>query len=154
MSLCTRLFNPGRRAALAGLISLGIALLRPRRLLAGEDLASRALAFEELIRGLTGGQGPVASSALELKVPALAEDGSMVPVSLSGGPLPVESLALLARENPNPLLAQFVFYPGARPIVALRVKLQRSGALQLLAVTKDRVYDTKTHVEVAQGGCG
>ena len=96
----------------------------------------------------------VTSERITLTVPAVAEDGAVVPVTLESRIDNTDRLVLLAENNPLPLLAAFTLGTPSLPFVTLRVKLNASGEVFALARANGRYYMAKRMVRVVVGGCG
>ncbi len=94
------------------------------------------------------------TSLLSFTIPAVAEDGAVVPVSLESRIARTDRLVLLAEKNPFPLLAAFDFAAPAVPFVTLRVKLNATGRVVALARANGRYFATERLVRVVVGGCG
>ena len=98
---------------------------------------------------------------VELNVPAIAENGFVVPLGVKV-PSPmtpddhVKAIHVFAELNPWPTLASFHFGPLAgRAEVATRVRLARTGKVMAYAVMSDgTVWRAVRQVEVVIGGCG
>lgn len=144
------------------LLGGGLAVLASRIAMAGPTglnrpwprLAFAARKLEEAQAHLFGLRKPQESAQITLDIPDLAEDGAVVPVSVFTSLPEVDSIALLAEKNPNPLLAQFLLSPRLEPFVSTHVKLGGSGAVLALVRSKGRVYVARKTVKVTVGGCG
>ncbi|NDY92818.1 thiosulfate oxidation carrier protein SoxY [Ideonella livida] len=102
---------------------------------------------------------PEPSALVSLRVPALAEDGTSVAVSVSvavpAGAPGVQRLLVLVAHNPVPLAAVFEVGDAVAPQVALRVKMAQDTAVYAVAVLADgRALYARQEVTVALGGCG
>lgn len=94
-----------------------------------------------------------ATDRIAFTIPAVAEDGAVVPVTLESRIDGTDRLVLFAERNPFPLLAAFRFAPAASPFVTLRVKLHATGRVVALARANGRYYRTQATVRVVVGGC-
>ena len=106
--------------------------------------------------GMAGGRGP-----LSLTLPRIAENGNSVALSFSvESPMTaedhIESVVILAPENPYVRIATFHFTPmSGTAKAATRMRLARTQDVIALARTGDgRRYRAQERVEVTIGGCG
>lgn len=118
----------------------------------GPDAAFDAKSFPEALRALGG--MPQASAQIALDVPALAENGAVVPVVVSSTLPGSQEILILVDGNPQPVAARFTLPEGTEPFVATRIKLATSGTV-IAAVRTDRgLFAAARAVEVTAGGCG
>ncbi|TAN49608.1 MAG: thiosulfate oxidation carrier protein SoxY [Methylococcaceae bacterium] len=117
----------------------------------------QAFAADHLQTALTqlyGPHKPENSEQIRLEIPELAEDGAVVPVTVSTTLPGVESIALLAEKNPTPLLAEFILTEGLEPFVSTHVKLAASCLVLAVVRAQGQSYSTQRMVKVMVGGCG
>lgn len=140
-------------AAVAAL--LAAAGLWPGR---GQAASNRA-AFEarslaDVVKAL-GGSAPLASRELLLGGPDIAENGSVVPVTLSSSLPGIRRLVLLVEKNPNILSAVFELGDGVEADFRLNLKMAQSSNVFLVAMMGDgRVLYTVREIKVTIGSCG
>ncbi len=142
-----------RRQWLGGLLALGATALLPTRLFAGLaafNATDTEAVLDDLFKGLPIEQ----SDAVNLRTPDIAENGAVVPVTVSTDITGVESITLVVDENPNPLSASFTLSPDAVANVSFRVKMGKSSTVRALIKTSDKVYMATREVKVTIGGCG
>lgn len=137
--------------SLASLTSLGWAA-RPCRAAIDPDAAFDATSFAEALRALGGVPQPTTRIALEL--PALAENGAVVPIVVSSALPGTEEIAILVDGNPQPLAARFAIPPGTAPFVATRIRLAGTGTVYGAVRTDRGLFAVARGVEVVAGGCG
>lgn len=149
--------NITRRQALAW--STGAAVLAIGGFGSTAALADKA-ATDKRIMDFTGGKEPQAGK-ITLTAPEIAENGNTVPVSvdvdsaMSGGDV-VESVLILAEDNPSPAVATFHFsaMSGAASATT-RMRLAKTQNVIAVAKMADgSVYMDKKPVKVTIGGCG
>jgi sulfur-oxidizing protein SoxY len=98
---------------------------------------------------------PIEDSAqLSISAPDIAENGRVVPVGVRIELPNATQFALLAANNPTPLLARVRLTPAVAPEVALRVKLDETTDLIAIAEADGQLYRTSRSVKVTGGGCG
>ena len=139
-------------AALAGLL----AGLLPSGAQA-EALAKTAFdakTLDELYKQL-GLSKPVASKDVTLTAPDIAENGAVVPVTVSSGAANVVRMLVLVEKNPNVLTASFDVSPTVEAAFQTRVKMGQTSNVYAVAITSDkRVLFAQKEVKVTLGGCG
>jgi sulfur-oxidizing protein SoxY len=106
------------------------------------------------IKALYGGKTPQASDAVNLDAPEIAEDGAVVPISVSATLPDVTSIAIVLPGNPFPLAARYVMAPGTSAMVANRLKMAKTGKVLALVESGGKVFSASKEVKVTVGGCG
>jgi sulfur-oxidizing protein SoxY len=103
-----------------------------------------------------GGGAPAATDAVSWgSTPEIAENGAVVPISVTSKVPNTQSIAVLIEKNPNALAAKFDFPAGTDPTVSTRVKIGQSSNVHALIKTADGKYFVATReVKVTLGGCG
>lgn len=144
-----------RRNFLRGLAAFAALATFPRMLLAAwPEKAFKAKTLDESLAALFGGTPPVASDQVNLKIPDIAENGAVVPVTVSTDMPDVESISVLVANNPNPLAASFELSPGTNAEVSTRIKMGQSSDVIGVVKTKSGAFMTRKEVKVTIGGCG
>ena len=140
-------------AAVAGLATT--AGLLPQVALAYDEAPFKADNMEDTLKALGVSGEMQESSDVTLKGPDIAENGAVVPFTLSSKLPNVKQLALLIENNPAPLSAVFAVLPTVEPEFATRSKMQETSNVYAVAITDDgkALYDMK-EVKVTLGGCG
>lgn len=106
--------------------------------------------FKQLLRG----KPVVATDKLELNIPEIAENGALVPVTVSTGLDNIISLALVVEKNPVPLALHAEFSPELLPFLSARLKMASTCFVYALAETEKEWLSAKKLVKVTIGGCG
>jgi sulfur-oxidizing protein SoxY len=100
------------------------------------------------------GKTAEASDKVKLDAPEIAENGAVVPVSVSTTLTDVTSIAFLVSENPNALIAQYRIPAGTVPSVANRIKMAKTSNVIVLVEAGGKLYSATKEVKVTVGGCG
>lgn len=116
-------------------------------------VANTAEPISSILGKILGKAQTVRSPLFTFDIPDVAENGALVPVTLSSR-VPAEGFYLLAEGNPGPLLAEFHFHGNAISKASFRVKLNQSGPVQALAKTPEGWLESERNVRVMVGGCG
>ncbi|MFY9760626.1 MAG: thiosulfate oxidation carrier protein SoxY [Xanthobacteraceae bacterium] len=142
--------------SLAGLGLAGVAPLSPARADAAKwpKDAFGQKTEADAIKTLFAGKTPEASDKVNLDAPEIAENGAVVPISVSTTLPDVTSIAILVSENPFPLAAIYPIPPGTSPTVANRLKMAKTSKVIALVTSGDKVFSASKEVKVTVGGCG
>ena len=143
-----------RRALIKSLFTAAAVLAVPRWLFAARPTAAfNADSAEGVIEGLF--DVPITESdKVMLKIPDIAENGAVVPVSVSTDLANVESISVVVLNNPTPLAAVFEMSPQSVPDISVRIKMGESSLVQVIVKADGKLYSRSKEVKVTIGGCG
>ena len=119
---------------------------------AGPAGAFAAKTFAEAMAALDAAPAP--SALVTLVVPSIAENGAVVPITVSSALPGTREIVLLVDCNPLPVAVQFGFPPGSEPFVSTRIRMAASGTVVAAVLTDHGVYAVSRAIEVTVGGCG
>ncbi|MEH2538316.1 MULTISPECIES: thiosulfate oxidation carrier protein SoxY [unclassified Bradyrhizobium] len=94
------------------------------------------------------------SDKVKMDAPEIAENGAVVPISVSTTLADVTSVAFLVSENPNVLIAKYNIPAGTLPSVANRIKMAKTSNVTVLVEAGGKLYSASKEVKVTVGGCG
>ncbi|HKS20572.1 MAG TPA: thiosulfate oxidation carrier protein SoxY [Bradyrhizobium sp.] len=100
------------------------------------------------------GKTAEASDKVKLDAPEIAENGAVVPVSVSTALADVTSIAFLVNENPNALVASYKIPAGTVPSIANRIKMAKTSNVTVVVEAGGKLYSATKEVKVTVGGCG
>ncbi len=100
------------------------------------------------------GKTAEASDQVKLDAPEIAENGGVVPISVTTTLADVTSIAFLVSENPNALAASYQIPPGTVPAVANRLKMAKTTNVIVVVEAGGKLYSATKEVKVTVGGCG
>ncbi len=100
------------------------------------------------------GTVPEDSDAILLETPDIAENGAVVPVSVTSNIPGTERVYVMVELNPNPLAAMFMLPEGAEPFVQSRVKMAQTSNIYGVVYAGGKYYKTARETKVTLGGCG
>jgi len=100
------------------------------------------------------GKIPEPSDKVSLDAPEIAENGAVVPISVSTTLPDVTSIAIIVSENPFPLAANYPIAPGTAAMVANRLKMAKTSKVIALVESGGKVFSASKEVKVTVGGCG
>ena len=128
-------------------------------LIPGQALAAYpAKAFAEktvdsALSSLLGSASAEDSSDVRIKAPDIAENGSVVPVTVTTSLENVESITIVAEGNGTPLVGSFNL-SGAEGYVSTRIKMGKTGNVLAVVKSGGKMYAGRKEVKVTIGGCG
>ena len=152
-----------RRVLLTGAAALGAISLAGRALLSVAQAAAAqawpADAFKQkseadLLKALYGGKTAEASDKVKLDAPEIAENGAVVPISVTSALPDTTSISILVMENPYVLAASYSLGEGAAPSVANRLKMAKTTNVVAIVESGGKLFSAKKEVKVTVGGCG
>ena len=146
----------GRRLLLKGGAALAVLAALPRAVLAAvwPEKAFAATEADAAMSALFGANGATPSDRITLKVPEIAENGAVVPVTISTTLENVESISIVVENNPRPLAASFEIPAGTLPNVSSRIKMGETSDVVAVVKTQTGIYSATKQVKVTIGGCG
>jgi sulfur-oxidizing protein SoxY len=146
-----------KRSLAAGSVGIAAAtgLLAPQQVLAAwNKTAFESKDLADGLKALLGSSDMTESGEIKVKAPDIAENGAVVPITIETDMTGVESIAVIASNNPVPLLANFVLGPGALGFVSTRIKMGKTGDVIGVVKAGGKLYSAKKEVKVTIGGCG
>jgi sulfur-oxidizing protein SoxY len=94
------------------------------------------------------------SDKVKMDAPEIAENGAVVPISVTTSLADVTSISILVAENPNALAASYKIPAGTMPSVANRLKMAKTTNVIAIVEAGGKLYSTTKEVKVTVGGCG
>lgn len=91
---------------------------------------------------------------IELKLPSIAENGAVVPISITSSLELVEQFYIFVEKNPVPLAAIFNLSPEMDAFASTRLKIAQTSEVIVVAKAAGHLYRTQQTVKVTIGGCG
>ena len=154
--------NPQRRDALkqggtAAIFALfaSAGLIRPGTARADwNPTAFGAKGVDAVIKGLGGATAAPSKDVGWGSTPEIAENGAVVPISVTSNIPKTETIALLVEKNPNTLAASFTIPPGTDPSISTRVKMGESSQVHALIRADGKYFIASREIKVTLGGCG
>ncbi|MFK4512116.1 thiosulfate oxidation carrier protein SoxY [Bradyrhizobium daqingense] len=155
--------HPTRRLILQGaasvaLIGLGNLLFAasPARAAANDKYPEEAFKQKSEADAIKALYGKTAepSDKVKLDAPEIAENGGVVPVSVTTTLDKVTSISFFVAENPFALAASYKIADGTIPGVANRLKMAKTTKLVAIVEADGKLYSATKEVKVTVGGCG
>jgi sulfur-oxidizing protein SoxY len=94
------------------------------------------------------------SDKVKLDAPEIAENGAVVPITVSSSLADVTSISILVADNPNALAASYRIPAGTLPSVANRLKMAKTTNVIAIVEAGGKLYSATKEVKVTVGGCG
>jgi len=94
------------------------------------------------------------TNKIQLKLPRVAENGSVVPITITSTIKNVDTVYIFSEKNPVPLIATFTLQPELAMYIGARFKMQETCDVIVILKAKDQYYQARQRVKVTLGGCG
>lgn len=130
---------------------------------AGVITSQEALAFDlrtgfdakSLADALTvlGGTA-VDSKDITITTPDIAENGAVVPVSVTTSLPNTSEIYIFVEKNPNPLAAVFMIPADTESMVQTRLKMGQSTNVLVVVKAGGKLFSASKETKVTLGGCG
>jgi sulfur-oxidizing protein SoxY len=153
------MFDKKRRKILKGSLGVGVAagagLLAPNALFAAwPEAAFKAKDQATALKDLLGSDAVEASDAIDIKAPDIAENGAVVPVTVSTTLEGAKTISVFSMGNQAPLIASFELSGEAEPFVSTRIKMAETSDVVAVVQTDAGLFRATKNVKVTIGGCG
>ncbi len=148
-----------RRTTLRAMMASGLASFAPLPQARAENApgwpeqAFQKKSEDDAMKALFG-KPAEASDKIGLEVPEIAENGAVVPVSVSSKLEGTTSIAILIPENPYTLAAHYKIAEGTAAGVACRLKMAKTSSVVAVVEAGGKLYSATKQVKVTLGGCG
>ncbi len=139
---------------LAGLIT-AVALFNITRLFAdwpGKLFKSKS--NDDILRKLTDADELSETDLITIKAPDIAENGAVVPITVSAEFSNVRKISILVDNNPSPLTSSYEINSQLSPYVSTRVKMAKTSNIIAIVTTDDGHFSASRNIKVTIGGCG
>ena len=144
----------GSATAIFGLF-VAAGLVRPGNAHAAWNQAAFAAKGVDAVVKSLGGAGTAATKDVSWgTTPEIAENGAVVPVSVTSNIAKTESISILIDKNPNTLAATFLIPPGTDANVSTRVKMGETSQVHALIKADGKYFVATREIKVTLGGCG
>ena len=132
----------------------GLVFTSPLKVWASLRDGFKAETVDDALKAVLGNLPVEQSDQIKFKFPDIAENGAVVPVSVSTELADVKAISIVIENNPNPLTSRIVLAPDAVADVSTRVKMGASSMVHVYVETPNKIYTTAKEVKVTIGGCG
>ena len=150
-----RTFLQSSLAGSAVAVAVGAGLINPRTVLAAwPQAAFDAKSVQDAMSSLFGSADNTATDDISIKAPDIAENGSVVPVSVKTKIGGTSRIAIIAEKNGTPLAASFSLGKGTQGFVSTRIKMGKTSDVIAVVEAGGKRYSSRKNVKVTIGGCG
>ena len=150
-----RTFLKSTLAGSAVAVAMGAGLLQPRQVLAAWPKAGfDAKTVQEAMTGIYGSADSEPSADIAIKAPDIAENGAVVPVTISTSLPNVSAIGIIVEKNGTPMTANFILSENSKGFVSTRVKMGKTSNIIAIVTSGGKNYSARKEVKVTIGGCG
>ena len=154
MNTKRRTFLKGTLAAGSVGMAVSAGLLSPRAVLAAwPNQAFEAKTMTDAMKGIVGSD-QAAAGDIKIKAPDIAENGAVVPVSVTTDIAGAKSISLITEKNQQPMTASFDLGAGAEGYVSTRIKMGKTSNVIAVVKADGKLHSAVKEVKVTIGGCG
>ena len=150
-----RVLLKGTFAAGATGIAISAGLLTPKAVLAAWPKAAfEAKDSKAALEASMGSSSATESADIKLKAPDIAENGAVVPITVTSEIANTEAISVIVAENGTPLAATFNLGATTTGLVSTRIKMGKTSDVTAVVKAGGKLYSTSKNVKVTIGGCG
>ncbi len=136
-------------------IAISAGLLTPKAVLAAWPKAAfEATDSNTAIKESFGSSDTTESGDIKLKAPDIAENGAVVPVTVTSKIANTEAISIVVAGNGTPLAATFNLGANTKGFVSTRIKMGKTSDVTAVVKAGGKLYSTSKNVKVTIGGCG
>jgi len=155
MNTKRRTFLKSSAAASAVGIAVTAGLITPRSVFAAwPSAAFEATDVNAAIKSTFGDGAITESSDIKVKAPDIAENGAVVPITVTSNIPGTSSISVLVSKNNTPLAASFQLADNTEGFVSTRIKMSQTSDVVVVVKAGGKLYSAKKEVKVTIGGCG
>ena len=148
-----RVLLKGTLAAGATGIAISAGLLTPKAVLAAWPKAAfEAKDSNAALEASLGSSSTTESADIKLKAPDIAENGAVVPVTVTSSIANTEAISIVVAENATPLAATFNLGATTNGFVSTRIKMGKTSDVTAVVKAGGKLYSTSKNVKVTIGG--
>jgi len=154
VSIKRRTFIKGSAATGALALAVSAGLLVPKSVLAAwPENAFKQKELNDAIDALFG-TSKTEDGKIEISAPEIAENGAVVPISVTTKIPNVQSIGVFVSKNPQPLTCSYDFQGTLDGFVSTRIKMGETSDIIAVVKAESGLFSTKKTVKVTIGGCG
>ena len=152
-----RFFLKSTLASSAVAMAASSGLLVPGQVFALAEWNKAAFDAKDLqsaMKGAVGSDMTDASDKITVKAPDIAENGAVVPVTISTTLPDVKNISLFVEQNGTPLAAKYNLGATAEAFISTRIKMGKTSNVIAVCESGGKLYSARKEVKVTIGGCG
>ncbi len=136
-------------------IAISAGLLTPKTVLAAWPKAAfEAKDEKSALQAAFGSTTLTNSNDIKLKAPDIAENGAVVPVTITSTIPNIDSISIVVEHNHWPIAATFNLGPKTDGYISTRIKMGKTSDVTAIVKAGGKLYSTSKNVKVTIGGCG
>jgi len=136
-------------------VAISAGLLTPKAVLAAWPKAAfEAKEANAALEAALGSSAATESGEIKMKAPDIAENGAVVPITVTSDIDGSESISIVVKENGTPLAASFNMGPDTAAFVSTRIKMAKTSDVTAVVKAGGKLYSASKNVKVTIGGCG
>ena len=136
-------------------VTVGSGMLVPQRAIgAYAQAAFEAKDVNSALSAAMGSDQHSASGDIKLKAPDIAENGAVVPVTVSSSMGNIDAISIIAASNAQPLTSTYMLTSACEPFVSTRIKMGKTANVIAVVKADGKLYSATKEVKVTIGGCG
>lgn len=136
-------------------VTVGSGMLVPQRAIgAYAQAAFEARDVNTALSAAMGSDQHSASGDIKLKAPDIAENGAVVPITVSSGMGNIDAISIIATGNAQPLTSTYSLTAACEPFVSTRIKMGKTANVIAVVKADGKLYSATKEVKVTIGGCG
>ena len=117
------------------------------------EQAFHAKKLSEVLLNLFQQTETTKTKRIHLKIPGIAQDGAVVPMTITSTLKQIDRIVIFVAQNPIPLIADFELSPSMEVFVRTRIRMADTGHVTVIARANGKLYSTQKQVTVTVGGC-
>jgi len=150
-----RLFLKETLSCTAVALAVNAGILLPVQASASwNEIAFHEKNLQTAIKSALGSDLSEASNKISIKVPDTAENGAIVPITVSSSLEDVSTITIFSEQNNMPLVAQFELDKDCDALISTRIKMSKTSNVIAIVSAGGKNYSTRKEVKVSIGGCG
>ena len=151
-----RTFLKSTLAGSAVAVALSAGLLHPRQVLAAawSKAGFEAKTVQDAMTHMYGSPDSVPSADIAIKAPDIAENGAVVPVTISTSLPGISNIGIIVEKNGAPMTANFIMSENSKGFISTRVKMGKTSNIIAIVTSGGKTYSARKEVKVTIGGCG
>lgn len=140
-------------------LAAGTGLLYPLQVLATQSPLWNSKAFsaknlQAAIKSALDSDLTEASNKITIKAPDIAENGAVVPITVTSTLANVTSITLFSEKNSMPLVAKYDLHADTLAFIYTRVKMGQTANVIAIVSADGKNYSARKEVKITVGGCG
>ena len=144
-----RVLLKGTLAAGATGIAISAGLLTPKAALAAWPKAAfEAKDANAALEASLGSSSTTESGDIKLKAPDIAENGAVVPVTVTSNIANTEAISIVVKENGTPLAATFNLGASTSGFVSTRIKMGKTSDVTAVVKADGKLYSSIKNILV------